>query len=172
MPTMFIRGILFLCSYFPLVLIFCFLLWGQRPWWVVATLFAFGAASLLVTSLYFRHALRGGLYAEHKKVTSIERRDTEAMSYIATYLIPFVSFQLASWQQLMALLLFIVVLLIIYVNSNMIYINPMLNIVGYRLYEVEVEQSKQSHFYIARKRVILNEEIHFVRLSDDIYLEA
>ena len=170
MPSIFIRSILFLSSYFPLVLIFCVLLWGEKPWWVVGTLLALGIASLLVLWLYFQRA-RHRMYVEQKKVTRVERRDTEVMSYIATYLIPFLSFTLNTWQQVTALVLFIVVLMVVYVHSNMIYINPVLNIVGYRLHEVEVENGTQAHFYIARKRVVPNENIRFVRLSDDIYLE-
>lgn len=169
MSSLFIRVVLFFCSYFPLVLIICILAIGTWALWAIVVLGCVGVSSLLLTWAYFSYMLRG--VVEQKKVTHFEKRDSEVMGYIASYLIPFVAFQLGNWQQLVALSVFIVVLLVIYVHSNMIYINPMLNIVGYRLYEIEVEQSKRTHYYIARKPLERNREIRFVLLSDDIYLE-
>jgi len=62
-------------------------------------------------------------------------------------------------------------LLVLYVRSNMIYINPILNFFGYHLYEVEIEASQSAHYYITRKPPERGREIRFVRLSDDIFLE-
>ncbi len=114
---------------------------------------------------------RNRLAISSDTVTDFQKHDADVMGYIASYLIPFVTFPLDSWQQIAALLVFIGVLLIVYVNSNMIYINPMLNLIGYHLYEVKLEHSALSHYYIARKGVRCNETIRFVRLSDDIFLE-
>ena len=165
------RGVLFLSSYFPLVLIFCILQLGKWPLWAVALLFGvFGIGSLLGTWFYFWFMRHRG-YVERKKVINFSKRDSEVMSYIASYLIPFVTFPLDTLQQLAAVFVFIVVLLTIYVRSNMIYINPVLNVVGYHLYEVEIEHSQQPHYFIARKPLERNREVRFVRLSDDIYLE-
>jgi hypothetical protein len=169
MSSLFIRVVLFFCSYFPLVLIICILAFGTWPLWAIIALGCVGIGSLLLTWAYFSYMLRGAV--EQKKVTQFVKRDTEVMGYIASYLVPFVAFQLGNWRQLVALSVFIVVLLVIYVHSNMIYINPMLNIVGYRLYEIEVEQSKRTHYYIARKPLERNRDIRFVLLSNDIYLE-
>ncbi len=162
---------LFFCSYFPLTLIICILLFGKWPLWAIALLFGIvGIGSLLATWLYFS-LMRRRAYVEQKKVIDFASRDAEVMSYIASYLIPLVTFPLGTAQQIAVLFVFIVVLLIIYVHSNMIYINPMLNVAGYRLYEVEIEHSKRPHYYIARKPLERDQEIRFVRLSNDIYLE-
>lgn len=166
------RVMLFFCSYFPLTLIISILAIGLWPWWVIVLIFStLGLGSLALTWYYFHRAQRE-MAVEQQRVVNFARRDSEVMSYIASYLIPFVSFQLGNWQQLVALGIFLLVLLIIYVNSNMIYINPMLNFVGYRLYEIEIEHSQSAHYYIAKKRLERDHEIRFVALSKDIYLEA
>jgi hypothetical protein len=170
-PSIFIRGVLFFCSYFPLTLIICVLQYDQWPWWVVALIGGvFGLGSLALTAFYFWH-MRRTAYVEQKKVTDFSRHDTEVMSYIASYIIPFVTFPLGYLKQDITLVIFIVVLLVIYVHSNMIYINPVLSIARYHLYEIEVEYSQRTHYYIARKPLERNREIRFVHLSDDIYLE-
>ena len=165
------RIVLFFCSYFPLTLIICALQSDQWPWWIIALIGGVpGLGSLALTGFYF-WLMRRTAYVQQKKVTSFSKHDSEIMSYIASYIIPFVTFPLGGWKQIVTLLIFVVVLLVIYVQSNMIYINPMLSIVGYHLYEIEVEQSQRSHYYIARKPLERTPEIRFVPLSDDIYLE-
>lgn len=170
MPALFIRVMLFLCSFFPLILIVCILAVGAWPLWGILSLASIGVASLPVTWFYLSF-MRRKLYTEHKKVVKFSRRDSEVMGYIAAYLIPFLTFQLSNWQHSLALGVFVAVLLIIYVHSNMIYINPMLNLMGFHLYEIEIEHGRQPHYFIARKPLERNSEIHFVTLSDTIFLE-
>lgn len=170
MASLFARSILFLCSYFPLVTIFCILLWSMWPLWAVLLLASIGLASLLLTLIYFQR-MRNVPVVHTAKVSDFTQRDADVMSYIASYIIPFVSFSLTSVQQALALGVFFLVLFLIYVHSNMIYINPVLNVAGYHLYEIEIEQGQFPRFYITRQRLKRNQEICFTELSDDIYLE-
>jgi hypothetical protein len=93
------------------------------------------------------------------------------MSYIASYLIPFVALPFSGWQQGIALLILIVVLGIVYVNSNMIHINPMLNLLGYHLYEITVEDSKETYSLITRRRMGRGETLHLIDIGEGIFLE-
>ena len=176
MPSLPIRIMLFISSYFPLALIFCiFLLDKQRPWsigehtWALVSLLI-GLTGLLCLYLYFRWiAPRRPVF--HERIATLERRDGDVMSYIASYLIPFVAFPLDNWQQVATILIFLAVLMVIYVNSNMIYINPMLNLFGYHLYEVTLAQNETSFYLISRHRVARNEMVGFVRIGDTALLE-
>jgi len=93
------------------------------------------------------------------------------MSNIASYLIRFVALTFGGWQQGVALLLFFIVLGIVYVNSNMIQVNPMLNLFGYHLYEITVEKSQVPHAFITHNRVALGSVIHIIDIGDGIFLE-
>jgi hypothetical protein len=169
MPTLAIRSMLFISSYFPLALIFFVLYLGQQPVWAIASL-ALGSLGLVILLLFFfRFAPRLGAF--QAKVTGVQRRDADVMSYIASYLIPFVALPFSGWQQGIALLLFFLVLGIVYVNSNMIHVNPMLNLVGYHLYEITVENSQVPHALITRHRVAPGETLHLIDIGDGIFLE-
>src|ERR1700676_3782858 len=97
MPTLVIRFMIFLSSYFPLALIFFVIYIVQYPVLAIVIL-ALGLAGLAVLLLYFfSFAPRLGSFQE--KVTGMQRRDADVMSYIASYLIPFVAFPLDGWQQ-------------------------------------------------------------------------
>src|ERR1700736_4856471 len=169
MPTLLVRCMLFLSSYFPLALIFFLLFLGKQPIWAIVTL-AVGLAGLIIMVLYFlQFAPRLGSF--QTKVTGMQRRDADVMSYIASYLIPFVAIPFGGWQQTVALLVFIGVLGIVYVNSNMIQVNPMLNLFGYHLYEITVEKSQVPHSFITHNRVALGQTIHIIDIGDGIFLE-
>ncbi|HZS78714.1 MAG TPA: hypothetical protein VFA41_19035 [Ktedonobacteraceae bacterium] len=169
MPSLVVRCLLFLSSYFPLALIFFLLFVEQQPLWssVILAIALFGLIVMILFFLVF--APRLGAFQE--KVTGLERRDGDVMSYIASYLLPFVAIPFSGWQQGAALLVFILVLGIVYVNSNMIHVNPMLNLMGYHLYSVTVEKSQVPHALITQRRVALGETLHVIDIGDGIFLE-
>ncbi len=139
MPSLFVRCLLFVSSYFPLTAIFGILLWEKH------VLFAI--------------------------ITELDRHDGDVLSYVASYLVPFVSLDLTG-TQLWAVIVFLAVLLIIYVNSNMIYINPMLNILGYHLYEVKIAKNETSFYLLTRQRVGLRSVVRVARIGDSTFLQV
>jgi hypothetical protein len=168
MPSLFVRCMLFVSSYFPLALIFCVLLFVNHTFWAIIILLI-GLSGLVVMLLYFL-VITPTKNMFDEKVIELQKRDGDVMSYIASYLIPFVTFPLEGWQQITAVLVFIAVLLVVYVNSNMIYINPMLNLIGYHLYEVTLEHSELSHYLVIRHRVVRGERLQLVKIGDGIFL--
>ena len=105
MPSVLVRTMLFLSSYFPLALIFFFLFIQQQPAWAIAIL-AIGVMGLVIMLLYFFYfAQRFAPIQE--KITGLHGRDAEPMSYIASYLIPFIALPFSGWQQVTALLILI-----------------------------------------------------------------
>ena len=59
------------------------------------------------------------------------------MAYIATYLIPFFGVDLGTTDDIVVLGGFLLVLMIVYVNSSMLFVNPVLSLVGYHWFEVD-----------------------------------
>jgi hypothetical protein len=75
--------------------------------------------------------------------------------------------RVGGWQQGVALLIFVIVLGIVYVNSNLIHINPMLNLFGYDVYEITFEHSEtSSHSLITRRRITRNETLHTIDIGE------
>ena len=102
MPRLFVRCMLFFSSYFPLMLIFSILLWRSHLYWALGSL-TVGLVSLLVTYVYIKSRLnKGGI--SRVMITGVEKRDENVVSYIASYLIPFVTFPLDKPEQTIALL--------------------------------------------------------------------
>ncbi len=169
MPGLFVRCLLFISSYFPLSVIFCILLWEKHLFWAVLILLI-GLSGLVILLLYFLLIVPRRTRS-HETITSLERHDGDVLSYVASYLVPFVSLDLTG-TQIWAVLVFLVVLLIIYVNSNMIYINPMLNFLGYHLYEITIDHNEASFYLLTRQRVALQSRMHVVHIGDTTFLQV
>lgn len=77
--------------------------------------------------------LNNGILA---KVTKINNRNSEAIGYIATYIVPFLASDFSSLFECGIFIILMSLIYVIYTNSNMILINPVLSI-WYSLLEVE-----------------------------------
>lgn len=167
MANLVTRILLFLSSYFPLSVIF-FVLYFHRNF--LTGLIILLVSALGVVSLFLYLLLAKKLTPITVKLVTVQRRDGEAMSYIVTYLIPFLSIPSSDWQQSLSLIIFFIVLGVLYVNSNMIHINPMLNLFGYHLYEISVDDGSVRSI-VTRRRLRRNADIRVVEIGEDIYLE-
>ncbi|MGZ0174363.1 MAG: hypothetical protein ACKVHE_33080 [Planctomycetales bacterium] len=167
MPSLLTRTFLFLSSYFPLCLIFAIVFYDKN-YWAALTVLLSGFVGLLGTLVYLRYAQR--FNAVKVAVKGHQRKDSEAMSYILTYLVPFVVLPSDNWQKMVSLAVFFFVLALLYINTNMIHVNPMLNIFGYRIYEISADDGAV-HALITKRRVLRGSEIKVIELDEDIYLE-
>jgi len=161
---------LFLCSYFPLFAILFVLLGGEQPVlagsFLVVGLFGLAGSFVFFKKVVFKRS------PTRVDITSKNARGGEIMAYIASYIVPFVTFSLGSWRQIIALIIFILILGIVYIFSeDMVRINPMFNLLGYRLYEVTVEQGKDSFALITRRRINSGDRLTLIKVADGIYWE-
>lgn len=170
MPTIRVRILLFLSSYLPLFFILSVLLFSKS--WIVSAACAAICAIGPLGLWGYVHRSRKRHQRKPACLRDYQRRDSEVMSYIASYVVPLATVSLDLLPQMFILITFLLVLLILYVNSNMIYINPLLNLFGFHLYEIEIEGSDLSRYYLARKRLIRNETIYYVHISDEVWLET
>ncbi len=168
--NIFVRCMLFLSSYFPLFVILFVLLGEEQPVLAWSSL-GVGLLGLAITYLYFkvvvfsRSPIRG-------EITSRHARGSEIMGYIASYIVPFVTFSLNSWRQIVALSIFILILGIVYIFSeDMIRVNPVFNVFGYRLYEITVEQGKDSFALITRRRIKCGDKVLLTKVENGIFWE-
>lgn len=81
--------------------------------------------------------IKNNLFAQNKfKITQIQNVTSDNMTYIISYLVPFLSLNLNSTANLYSIIVLILTIGVIYVNSDMLYINPLLNWFGYRTYKI------------------------------------
>lgn len=167
MPSLLTKIILFLSSYLPLWLIFAIQLHAKGN--------TTSAIVLAILSALFFLALVGYLKLAERlnplpiKVARLNRQDGEAMSYIVTYLLPFIAMPSSKSSDLISLAIFIGVLAVLYVNSEMIHINPVLNLMRHHIYEVE-KPDGHTCTVISKKKLRNNTAYSFHQIGDELFI--
>jgi hypothetical protein len=168
MPNALTRLILFLSSYAPLFLIIAVRGWKDSRTLAIA-LAAIALLSVLVLFI-FLHVVRT-LSADKVAISSVISRDGDAMSYIVTYLLPFLAVKLNDPTDAISLGVVLCVIGLLYVNSNMIHTNPVLNIAGYHIFEIEDSNGKTTALVCKRSYIRVGSEIDAISVGDYVLLE-
>ena len=169
MPTVAIEVVLFLSSYAPFFAITAFLeTWGTGLPTIMA--WVLSAGSILGLVIFFRVART--LHVSNLTVATGRPRDDDTIGYVVTYLLPFITFLEPSPRLRIALAAMLVLLATLYVRAHLFYINPCLAVIGYRLFEIQVE-SGGIFLLLTRRRLIRpGLAISVVTVSDYVLLEA
>jgi hypothetical protein len=93
------------------------------------------------------------------------------MSYIVTYILPFLAIKLTDPADVISLGLLLVVVGILYVNSNLIHTNPVLSLMRYHLFEIEDGDKKAATLICKRIYVRVDSELRVVSVGDYVLLE-
>lgn len=105
------------------------------------------------------------------KIVEVENKNSESIAYISTYIVPFVFQDTNEFLDLVSIFLILILIFFIYVKSDMIVVNPILNI-KYSIYQIEYQKNN-----IQKKGILIsqieelnkNQEIKINQISKDIY---
>lgn len=162
------KVLLFFSSYLPMWPILVVIYWGRVgslisiPFCAIAV----GIVGILGVRWWVRTTAPDTFH-----VKSADRRDSDSVAYIVTYITPFLNLAAATPQELLGVALLFVVIMLVYVSSDMIYVNPMLNLVGLRMYAVETEEGPTITVLSSTELMKKGEMIAAVGMTDAIYWE-
>lgn len=128
------------------------------------------AISILATLYYFLFSKINQRYGfgNPEKVTSLKNSGVEYLSYLATYIIPFVGLKFEPWNNLVASIILFLLIGFIYTKTNLIYANPTLALFGFYIYEIETD-SGDTRTIISKGKISKDKFYSFKQISDDIY---
>ena len=130
--------------------------------------------SLLIAFLgfifYFRFKyIISGNRSLPEKINKIENVNWEHLTFLTTYVIPFVTFNFNEDRNGLIFFLLLIIIGFIYVKTNMFYTNPTLALLGYHIYKVST--NNRENIIIITKGVLKeNDWIESKLLSDNIYI--
>ena len=161
------RVLLFVSSYVPLILIIA-LLFLKNSYIAVASV-VLAVACWIVLRLYIKQVKT--IQPHRMKAVKGQRKDGEVIGYIVSYLLPFLLTPNSDWNQIVAVSAFFILLAVLFANSNLVYVNPMLNAAGYRTFEVELEDGSVFILISKRRRVKPNDVVWVIDAGDEVYIE-
>lgn len=126
--------LLFLSSYMPLFGLLALRSYNKSDAVFSLSLALLGTAMVGLAGFLLSAALTT---TDRHRVLEAEQRDGDVAAYAATYLLPFLTVAEGGWRDVLALAIFIAIIGILYVNSSMVYVNPILAACGYHLYRVK-----------------------------------
>lgn len=168
--TLLAQLILFLSSYAPLFGVFA-LLQSFGSGWPTPVCVAIAIASPVMLGGLLAY-VRGVVGKQDLTVTTATSRDGDALAYVATYLVPFAAVSATTPREQGALALFLVLIAVIYVRAGLFYVNPLLAIVGYRLFQIGTPKGASVVLIARRSYLPSGVVLKARRLSDYVYWEA
>ncbi|AKB18570.1 hypothetical protein [Methanosarcina sp. WWM596] len=82
-------------------------------------------------------------------VQSVQKMNHIYMEYLVSYIIPFLSFDFSNFFDMISLLILLFTICIIYINSDLLYVNINFSIRGYNLFKVYTK--KQNEYMVLSK---------------------
>lgn len=132
---------------------------------VICTLFI--VVGLIVYFAYFKEL--NGDFAHPKTVKTIENISNNHLSFLATYILPFVTFDFEDARNWIILIFMIVIIGIIYVKTNFFYTNPTLSLFGVYVYYITFEGDENKIIAISRKKLNAGDVIRRRHIDENIY---
>ncbi|KAA6324302.1 hypothetical protein EZS27_026355, partial [termite gut metagenome] len=87
----------------------------------------------------FKNLERVAANGDNVTVINVDNKNSESIGYIATYIVPFLFQSFNGWYETFALIFLMVLIYRIYINSNLILINPILSF-KYSIFQIEYKQ--------------------------------
>lgn len=106
------------------------------------------------------------------KIKKIKSINYEHLTFLATYVVPLISFDFESHRQIIVLALLLIVMGVIYIKTDLFYANPSLALLGFHIYEVNGNfktGTRDGIILISRSRLIEDEHINYIKLDERIY---
>lgn len=119
----------------------------------------------------FKYKLSGS-QQNHIKIRKIESKDYEHLTFLSTYIIPLIAFDLTKTRYSIVLIVLLVAIGIMYIKTNMFYSNPTLALLGYKIYKIDATfrtKDEVGIIIIARESVKLDDRLSYRKIHDNIY---
>ncbi|WP_421986305.1 anti-phage protein KwaA [Roseivirga sp.] len=105
-------------------------------------------------------------------IVKIESVNYEHLTFLATYIIPLICFNLSSPRYLVVLLFLLIAMGFIYIKTDLFYANPSLALLGFHIYKVDGNfktGERENIILLTRERLVENLKVSYIKLDERIY---
>ncbi len=107
------------------------------------------------------------------RISKIEAIDYEHLTFLTTYIVPLICFNLVEIRFQIVLFILLTVIGFIYIRTDLFYANPTLAILNYRIYRVDgvfkQKEERKNIIIISRTKLDLNQRVDYIKLDERIY---
>jgi hypothetical protein len=120
---------------------------------------------------YFKHKVLDSSKQGPWEITEIENISFENLSFIATYIIPLLSFNLNEERNAFMILLILIVIGFVYIKANLYYTNPSLALLNFRIYRISYRSQNEIKkcIVLTREKLKINDKVFAKHIDENIY---
>lgn len=175
----FVKLGLFLGSYAPLFVLLALLEWKNKllgefmifsltiNW--LAFLFIVSAIAGIAIVLVFLKIAKN-LAPSFVTIKKLPGGSQDTVAYLITYLVPFIGFKFTDLNGAVANAIIFLMIGFLYVQSNMVYLNPVLSLMGYKINKVSVDGVEK--LMLAKADIKDQTRVKVVAISRGVYIHA
>ena len=152
---------MFFSSYTLLFIALAVKNYQNKALWLLLSISILG----LVATFFILHTR---INPDEASIVQIKTKNELVTGYLVTYILPFLSFNLNSLTELLSLLIILITICVLYIKADLIYINPTLMLMGYNIYDIEMDNGRKRTL-LSKKKIQdlkLLSEITFYELHD------
>ncbi len=105
-----------------------------------------------------------------KEFTNIKNIDFNHLTFIATYIIPLLAFQLDTTKDIVFLILLLSFIGVIYIKTNLYYLNPIFILFNISVFSA-TDKNNNECILMSKEKISSTEILHFTMLGDIYYVE-
>ena len=164
-----VKGALFISAYTPLLLILILKYLNPSDFIFFICIFLLILVNLIWIIIFkITRSWTSSTYTVKKSIN----RSSDALDYIIAYVITFLGFEFKTWQDITSIFILLIVIFFVYVHSNLIFTNPLLNIFGFKIQQVEVQEGGEMVLITKKFNLKKGDKITVKNMSDNIFLEV
>ncbi|WP_345790646.1 anti-phage protein KwaA [Brenneria salicis] len=107
------------------------------------------------------------------KIKKIEKINYEHLTFLATYIIPLITFDFEKERYVFVLAALLVIMGVIYIKTDLFYANPSLALLGFNIYKLDAKFSegkeKSGIILITRSQLKEEDMVSYILLDERVY---
>jgi len=119
--------------------------------------------------VYWLHHKKSGSRLGPITISEIENVNSEVMSFVASYFIPLVSFNISTtWRHIAVLFGLFILIGFIYIKANIYFCNPTLSVLGYHVYRIKgltTDKRSIKMTIITNRRLTTNDTFMYIPID-------
>jgi len=141
----------------------------QQNWLAIFSLIM--ALAGVVITFKLKHRFKGVHYPP-VKITSIKNENYEYLTFLTTYIIPLICFDLNEIRYVIVLGILLLIIGSIFVKMDWYLGNPSLALLGYHLYRIKVDgfSTTEGILIISRDKLAVGSSIKWIKISDFVWV--
>lgn len=136
---------------------------------LLSNIIVLGIAVFIVISILAFRKLTSEItsgYGLPEKFTEIKNIDFNHLTFIATYILPLLSFTLNDNRDIFFMIILLIFIGAIYIKTNLYYLSPVFILFNIKIYSATDESGEEKIIMTREKKMNKNEILHYTEIGD------